>query len=192
MKYVNNYGLPEGIVNFILDDEYSIGEADFSFSNLLSPPQQRRLMQLHFDEIEVDVADEIWKVLGTAFHQLVAEAETKIILPKSHTEKAIEKRFYMNVGGYVISGQMDKYNFKKSIIEDYKVTNMYKVLKADHDDWHKQLNVYALLLRANGYKPKKAYINAILKDWSLKDKANYRSEERRVGKECRSRWSPDH
>ena len=26
----------------------------------------------------------------------------------------------------------------------------------------------------------------------LESSTNYRSEERRVGKECRSRWSPDH
>src|SRR5687768_18556680 len=27
---------------------------------------------------------------------------------------------------------------------------------------------------------------------TTEDRTNYRSEERRVGKECRSRWSPDH
>src|SRR3712207_6991194 len=29
-------------------------------------------------------------------------------------------------------------------------------------------------------------------EWSERTKALYRSEERRVGKECRSRWSPYH
>src|ERR1017187_4157 len=33
---------------------------------------------------------------------------------------------------------------------------------------------------------------AIMKGWAVKWEKNDRSEERRVGKECRSRWSPDH
>ena len=173
MKYVNNFGLPEGLANFVVSDEYNIGEADYSFSNLISPPQLRRLTKLHFNDIEIDVADQLWLMLGTAFHKLIAEAENHIILPDSDKEKEVEKRFYMNVGGYIISGQMDKFAIYNSIIEDYKITNMYKVLKGDLSDWHAQLNVYNLLLIANGYKPKAAKINAILKDWSLKDKANY-------------------
>ena len=32
----------------------------------------------------------------------------------------------------------------------------------------------------------------ILKNNSISDRDIIRSEERRVGKECRSRWSPDH
>lgn len=173
MKYVNNFGLPEGLANFVETDEYSIGAADYSYSNLSSPPQLRRLTKLHFDDIEIDVADQLWLILGKAFHKLIAEAESHIIMPEGHKEKEIEKRFYMNVGGFVISGQMDKFSIVKSTIEDYKVTNMYKVLRADHDDWINQLNVYNLLLRANGHTPKQANINAILKDYNLKEKNNY-------------------
>src|SRR5689334_25136052 len=29
-------------------------------------------------------------------------------------------------------------------------------------------------------------------DWPVEGRIIYRSEERRVGKECRSRWAPDH
>ena len=41
---------------------------------------------------------------------------------------------------------------------------------------------------------KKEYFNLFLKYNDLFNKLNYhyRSEERRVGKECRSRWSPYH
>ena len=35
-------------------------------------------------------------------------------------------------------------------------------------------------------------LNKSLNKEVLKDKAHNRSEERRVGKECRSRWSPYH
>src|SRR6266850_7433122 len=43
------------------------------------------------------------------------------------------------------------------------------------------LGQYVLLLRERGWR-----VAGV--DWSLED----RSEERRVGKECRSRWSPYH
>ena len=35
-------------------------------------------------------------------------------------------------------------------------------------------------------------IPAILETWHLGTQSGNRSEERRVGKECRSRWSPYH
>ena len=38
----------------------------------------------------------------------------------------------------------------------------------------------------------KEYLQFILEQLSGLEEINYRSEERRVGKECRSRWSPYH
>mgnify|MGYP006870602607 CR=1 FL=1 len=41
----------------------------------------------------------------------------------------------------------------------------------------------------------RAPVNVVLFDvvpTTIEDRINLRSEERRVGKECRSRWSPDH
>src|SRR5437667_10617382 len=42
-------------------------------------------------------------------------------------------------------------------------------------------------LKASAWAPAPAAIRACVLAWSF-----CRSEERRVGKECRSRWSPDH
>src|SRR2546423_12082701 len=39
----------------------------------------------------------------------------------------------------------------------------------------------------------KAFVRSMRRGWQTEiDKCELRSEERRVGKECRSRWSPDH
>ena len=47
--------------------------------------------------------------------------------------------------------------------------------------------VYAVLYAQWGW-------GGVVRDWASKERKspNYRSEERRVGKECRSRWSPYH
>ena len=60
-------------------------------------------------------------------------------------------------------------------------------------------SVAALLMKEKGYE----VVGAFMKNWSdtknkitgecaWKEERRFRSEERRVGKECRSRWSPYH
>ena len=51
-------------------------------------------------------------------------------------------------------------------------------------DLKEAVNARKLFLNAGYYEPLSNELNAILQ--------NLRSEERRVGKECRSRWSPYH
>ena len=53
------------------------------------------------------------------------------------------------------------------------------------------MNTFTLSLIVIGYLLSLAYLGFLgyKKTTSTSD---YRSEERRVGKECRSRWSPDH
>ena len=50
-------------------------------------------------------------------------------------------------------------------------------------------------LSMNAYKAKKDFRKIYTKDWdnvTMFSEGGTRSEERRVGKECRSRWSPYH
>jgi hypothetical protein len=74
MKYTNKADLPEGIVKAIIEDEYSIGDADYSQSKLAVPPQMARLMSIYSDDISIDVSDEIWKLLGKAVHYILEKA----------------------------------------------------------------------------------------------------------------------
>lgn len=75
MKITNKANLPEGIVNTIKNDSYSKGDADYSASQLSTPPQIMQLMRLNGDKIEVDVADEIWKLLGSAVHYILERGQ---------------------------------------------------------------------------------------------------------------------
>jgi len=76
-----------------------------------------------------------------------------------------EKRLYMNIGGYILSGKPDWIDTVAHKIEDYKVTSVWKVLKEDYEDWIFQLNSYKLLAEYNDFKINCLQINAILKDW---------------------------
>lgn len=78
-----------------------------------------------------------------------------------------ERNLTMEVEGWEISGTMDRYNQKTHILQDYKTTSassmMFPETKKSYND---QLNIYAALLRENGFEVKGAQIIAILKDWS--------------------------
>ena len=55
----NDYKAPQAIVNAIQNDPYTKDGADFSITELIKPPQIRRLWKKHEDKIIVDVREEI-------------------------------------------------------------------------------------------------------------------------------------
>ncbi len=73
MKYTNNFDFPDAIVQAVQNDDYTKGEADYSTTGLIKPPQEARLFTLHADEIVTDVADEIWKLFGKAVHAILEQ-----------------------------------------------------------------------------------------------------------------------
>ena len=64
MKLTNKFDAPASIVAAIEADPYTKDGADFSVTELISPPQIRRLWKKHEEEISIDVRDEVWKLLG--------------------------------------------------------------------------------------------------------------------------------
>lgn len=217
MKITNKHNLPEGIVKAVTNDSYDKGNAHYSISQLIMPPQMLRLMQLHWNELTTDVADEIWKLFGSSVHYILDKSNQQIVEPTSEQKRQIleavidysskytqgdpssasdeeiilayngikkavenepveknplvniEGRLYGSIGGIRISGKPDWYHTIIKQIEDYKVTQVYKVMKGDHSDWESQGNGYAWLLRENGEDPQTFKINAILKDWKPAD-----------------------
>jgi len=169
MNITNKFDLPLGIVDAIKNREYSKGEADISVTSLLMPPQMYRLLALHGKDIEVDASENIWALFGTAVHH---------ILSLSAPEDAIqEERFYLQVADWMLSGQPDIYRKTSKMIEDYKVTSVYKVQAGDYDDWAFQLNCYKLLLEARAYPVEQLRIVAIMRDWSFKEARSGRIQD---------------
>jgi hypothetical protein len=159
MKLTNRQNLPEAFVLAVSNDPYSRGDADISVTGLLKPPKAAVIERAHWDEIEEDVSDRVWALLGQVTH---------LILERANMTAVAERRLSVEMEGWKISGGMDLYN-DRDVLTDYKLTSVWKLVKGDVADWENQLNLYAVILRANGIEPKQMQIVAILRDWSKRE-----------------------
>ncbi len=165
MKLTNECGLPDAIYNAVANDPYDRGLADYSITGLLSPPRKVALEREHSEEITEDAADRIWSLIGQIAHG---------ILERSEREAIAERRLYATVLGKRISGSMDRVLLADGLLQDYKVTTVWKFKDGVPEEFVQQLNCYAWLL-ANGEdkhgvaaatRITSAEIVAILRDWS--------------------------
>lgn len=159
MKLTNRANLPEAFVRAVSNEQYSRGDADISVTGLLKPPKAAVIERQHWDEIEEDVSDRVWALLGQVTHTILERANMTAIA---------ERRLSIEVEGWKVSGGMDLYS-DDGVLTDYKLTSVWKLVKGDVEDWEKQLNLYAVILRANGIEPKQMRVVAILRDWSRRD-----------------------
>ena len=163
MKRTNEYGIPLSIVAAVAADPYDRGDADYSVTELIKPPQIVRLWRAHEDEVVVDVRDEVWRLLGQGVHAVLerAGAGNK------------EQRLFYRFGGTNVSGQIDVIQDNK--ITDYKVTSVYSFAQGLKPEWEQQLNLYAWLCSMNDITITGLEIVAILRDWmkSRSDKSEY-------------------
>ena len=80
MKIVDTFGLPDGIVAAIRNDQYDRGEplegtvGIHSPSSLIGPPQIAYLRRIHDDEIEEEAVTRVWSLLGQAVHNILEQA----------------------------------------------------------------------------------------------------------------------
>jgi hypothetical protein len=155
MALTNRFNLPAPIVRAIANDKYSRGDADFSVTQLIGPPQIRHLLATN-EPIE-DASDKLASLLGQAMHSIIERA------CEGYTNLLSEKRLYMNVLDKRISGAFDIYDIEKRTLFDLKVTSTYA---ADGKiEWERQLNMLILLLRFAGFRVDKAVIIPIFRDW---------------------------
>lgn len=165
MKITNKTNLPEAIVRAVTNDSYNRGEADFSVTQLLSPPRAEALKETYKDQIEEDASGRIFSLLGQATH---------VILERSARPglDLVEERFFGKFGEYVLSGQVDLLETDSGVLSDFKVTKAYpfsnKGGKGQKPEWLQQLNMQLELLRMNGLDAKKIQIVGILRDWDKK------------------------
>jgi len=152
-------GLPTPIVNAVRNDPYSAGDADISVTGLINPAHQRKLINLHWEELQEDVSERIWSLFGQAVHSILERAASE--------DYVVEKRHYWVSGGWKISGQIDVYHPQSGIVQDYKTTSAYTVRDGGYKkDWESQLNSYGWLKRVNGYAVNALEVIAFLRDWS--------------------------
>jgi hypothetical protein len=165
MKITNRMNLPEPIVKACTAHEHR--GADYSASMLNQSPRQVWLKRRHDAEITEDISERIWAMLGTAAHYVVENAGGDNVLQEGYIEAKVE--------GVTLSGTFDLYDGEE--LTDVKTTSVWTIVYGDRtNEWEKQLNTYAYLLRSIGFSVKRLAIVAILRDWSkskAKADANY-------------------
>jgi len=184
MKLTNKYGLPRSIVNAVGRDPYS-NKGTLSVTTLIKPPQMVYLERKHFDEIEEDVSDKIWSLLGQSVHHILERA-----VDEGDTS---EQRLYAEIGGVKVSGQFDLFT-REAALQDFKVTSVWAVkdaLKQGKDEWSQQLNLLATLARINGLTPARLQIVAICKDWRRIEMMRYDDYPKKVEVIDIPMWLPE-
>lgn len=183
----NKFSLPEALVNAChgFDKSYRHGRGDtkISVTQLINPPLIRRLIEEHFEDLEEDVSDRIWSILGSAVHAVLQHSATD--------EDLSEERLSTMVNGWKVSGQADLLD-KDGTLTDYKITSVWNVIKEAKTEWEVQLNLLAYLFEKAGFPVRKLQIIAILRDWS-KGKAKEGNGYPEVGAKAIeiSRWTTD-
>lgn len=172
MSHITNiYNLPQPFVDLVSEDTYSKGESDITTTGLAQPPKIAELTRRHGSEITMDCSEKVWTMLGTANHYVLEQ------IAKRNPERYVaESRFYFEVDGVKLGGQIDLFDRETETLWDYKVSSVYKAMSDDKIDWVRQANVNKLLCERNGIFPKKLAILLVMKDWRRKDaefKADY-------------------
>jgi hypothetical protein len=155
----NRLNLPQPIVEAIKNRTYSPGESDVTVTGLIDPVQITVLKQRHADEIVEDASDRIYSLQGESVHAILERAG------KGLPNYIVEERFYYEYRGVKLGGQIDIYDKEHKILQDYKVTSVYSVRDGVKEEYAKQANINAFILRHNGYKVEGLQIVAILRDW---------------------------
>ena len=169
MKITNKFNVPETLVALATRDYYTKGDADYSVTEIISPPRIQRLRRRHHEEMEQDIADMLWMLLGTALH-VVAERSEVI----GHTN---EERLSVGIDDVILSGAIDLQRNDKdgTVITDYKFTSAWAIMN-DKPEWEQQQNIYKYLVERVKKQPvKKLEICALIRDWSRRD-AMYKSD----------------
>ena len=100
MNITNKYNLPDVLLRFARNKNYSKGDAKLSVTELIDSPRVVALKHKHFDEMEQDVSDTVFSLFGTAVHH---------ILDKFSEEDVItEQRYFKEINGWKISGAIDR------------------------------------------------------------------------------------
>ena len=158
MKITNKYGLPESLVRAVQNHKHK--SADYSASMLTNSPRIVHLTRRHYHELEEDVSERIWALLGTAVHGIIEGHEADNEIAEGYMEIEV-------LPGVRVSGHSDVYDYDTKTVSDYKVTSAYAIIYGSRDaEWEKQLNVYKLLFEHTGFPVENLRIIAVLRDWS--------------------------
>lgn len=155
MKYTNNYNLPESIFNVLTKGSHRPIPNRYSASDIKDPPWMRMLKEHNWDNIEVDISDMMWMLMGLAPHYIIQGGAPEDALA--------EEKMTVDINGFTIVCIPDLWQNKE--ITDWKITSVWSFLLGDKPEWEKQLNIYKWMYSKHGFETDKLTIHAILRDW---------------------------
>jgi len=163
MQVTNVHNLPEPLVTLARREYYSKGAAQYSVTEIMSPPKIRRMREKYDDQIVTDVSQMLWSLLGSALHVVMERGETAGWIK--------EERLFTEVDGVAISGAIDLQQEGEGgiTIYDYKFTSAWAVMQ-EKEEWTQQLNIYKWLVET--VKQRKVVglkICAMVRDYSKHD-----------------------
>lgn len=163
MKITNKFGVPETLVALASREYYSKGKAEYSVTELMSPVRVKRLQDRYKNDMERDVADMLWSLMGSALH---------VVMERGQLDDHIqEERIFAEIDGITISGAIDVQQQTEGgvVIIDYKFTSAWSVMN-DKADWSKQLNIYKWLVETQkNQKVIGLKICALIRDYNRHD-----------------------
>ena len=160
MKITNIHQLPQSLVNAIVNDTYQGPRNNelnrLGVTTLNGPARIYWLKKRHWEDIEEDVSERLWSLLGQSIHSVLERAEDSKSIKEERIEEVID--------GITISGQIDV--LQDSKIEDWKTTSVWQIVfnPKGKKEWEQQLNVYRWLAHKRGFDIKELIVNAILRD----------------------------
>lgn len=152
----NYYNLPESLVSALSANWHSQPD-HISVTGLIQPPRIRQLMLRYEDQIEEDVSDKIWMLLGSAVHEVLERADTTTCLQ--------EERLATEILGWTVTGKADLWE-EPGVVSDYKITSVWAGINGVKPEWKAQTNIYGYLYRQAGFPVTDLRIVCIYRDWS--------------------------
>lgn len=150
----NKYNLPDVFIQ-IASKQYK-GSENYSASMLNKAVRQIWLERRHRDEVEVDVIDTLWALMGSAVHSVLDKGQEKDALTEQYIKTEIAGKYFV--------GMADHY--KDGVISDYKFTTVWSYIYMKKSDHQLQLNAYKYLYESLGFEVKKLQIVFIFRDWN--------------------------
>lgn len=160
----NNLNLPQPFVDAATSD-YKPTEGRYSVTRVLGSPCEAVLLRRHGEELDYDVAQNVWAIFGSAVHKILEQSkETENQIKENYITVPIDEY-------YTLSGIFDLYDDSTGMVTDYKTASQWRIKFGDFTEWRKQTLYYCWMLRQIGFDAKKGQIVALIKDHNKREAA---------------------
>jgi hypothetical protein len=143
---------------------------DYSVTTLLNPVRMVQLLKRYGDKVEREPAKQISAFIGSGVHAAFEDSLKLQSLLDSRYD--VERTVFDKIEDRLVAGKFDVLFDNKHLYDIKTCKTWKKIFDPNMEEWHKQLNIYAYLLKRRGVPIKSINIIAIYLDWQVKHKMN--------------------